>query len=170
MAGMRDGHRNDRKACNLAGQAQRNRANPEANRRRAREWQLAHPERVAEKTAEYRASGRKAIADRKSHLKRRFGLTVEEYDTMLQNQGGVCRLCGAPPQPPYSLHVDHDHATGRVRGILCFRCNNALGDFADDPDRLRAAARYVEVASPRDAGIERRLAGLRAMRPTWDVA
>jgi hypothetical protein len=89
---------------------------------------------------------------------------------MLVSQEGVCLLCGSPPRPPYSLHVDHDHATGRIRGLLCFTCNNALGDFADDPDRLRAAARYVEADLARDPAIERRLAGLGAMRPGWEVA
>jgi len=161
---------NDCKACNLAAQARRNRANPQAGRDRARRWQLAHPERVAEKAAEYQASGRKAAAARKSHLKRRFGMTPEQYDAMLQDQGGVCLLCGRPPRSSYSLHVDHDHGSGRVRGLLCFSCNNALGDFADDPDRLRAAARYVEVAQPRDEAIEARLAGLRAMQPAWEIA
>jgi len=170
MEGMRDGHRNDCKACNLAAQARRNRANPQAGRERARQWQLANPERVAQRAAEYRASGRKAIADRKSHLKRRFGLSLEAYEAMLKNQGGVCLLCGKSPQPSRVLHVDHDHVTGKVRGLLCFTCNNALGDFNDDPHRLRAAAGYVEVAQPRDPAIGRRLAGLRNMRPAWDLA
>ncbi len=170
MAGMRDGYRNDCKACNLAAQARRYRANPEANRARVREWQRTHPERVAEKAAAYRASGAKSLASRKSHLKRQFGLTLEAYDAMLREQGGVCRICGRTPKQGRVLHVDHDHVTGRLRALLCFTCNNALGDFADDPDWLRAAARYVEVAQPRDEVIKRRLADLRALRLARDGA
>lgn len=168
MAGMRDGHRNECKACNLAAQAARNRANPQRNRDRVRQWQREHPDRVAEKAAEYRASGRKAISNRKSHLKRRFGLTIEMYDQMLAQQGGVCRLCGRPPAPDRSLHVDHDHSTGRVRSLLCFTCNNALGDFEDDPVRLMAAASYVAEHVPRSEALERRLEGLKAIRPAWE--
>lgn len=79
------------------------------------------------------ASGGKRLADRRSHLKRKFGMTIEQYDEMLAAQGGGCFICGRPPREDMSLHVDHDHSTGAVRGILCFRCNNALADFGEDP-------------------------------------
>ncbi len=59
---------------------------------------------------------------------------------MLVDQGGVCALCRTAP----AAHVDHDHATGGVRELLCFNCNGGLGQFKDDPALLRAAARYVE--------------------------
>ena len=59
---------------------------------------------------------------------------------------------------------NHDHVTGRIRGLLCFRCNNALGDFDDDPVTLRAALRYVEPAPERDLLIEARIAELKAVR------
>ncbi len=142
-AGTRDGRRNDCKPCNLAAQAARNRLDPDANRERARLWRSANPDRVAEKQRAYTAAGRKRISDRKSYLKRKFGLTPEQYDAMLAAQGGVCHLCGRPPNESVALHVDHDHSTGQIRGILCFKCNNALGDFDDDPDRLMAAAMYL---------------------------
>ena len=172
MAGRRDGHRNECKACNLAQQAKRNRANPEANRARARRWAQQNPERRAARARAYQASGRKGIANRKSHLKRKFGISLEEYDAMLAEQGGVCAVCSRPPTPGISLHVDHDHGTGRIRGLLCFRCNNALGDLEDDPALLRAAAHYLETAVPvpRDPAIERRLDELRSRRPAWEMA
>lgn len=118
MPGMRDGHRNDCIKCNLPAQATRRWADPEANRARVREWQLANPERVKAKHAEYRADGRKSISNRKSHLKRKYSMTINEYDEMLGNQGGGCAICGRPPRPDISLHVDHDHKTGQIRGLL----------------------------------------------------
>lgn len=74
-----------------------------------------------------------------------YGLTDEQYEALLTRQDGRCAICktnewsGHHKKP----HVDHDHATGRVRGILCNNCNQGLGRFADDPVRLMAAARYL---------------------------
>jgi hypothetical protein len=144
MPEMRDGHRNDCKACNLAAKAARYRADPEPAKQRTRQWQLANPEKYRAKQAAYRASGGKKLADRRSHLKRKFGLTLEQYDAMLAGQGGGCGICGKRPRPDISLHVDHDHSTGKIRGLLCFTCNNALGDFEDDATLLRSAIAYVE--------------------------
>ena len=76
------------------------------------------------------------------HLKRRYGIGADEFDALLAKQGGVCRICGRPDPE----HVDHDHKTGRVRGILCFNCNGGLGQFADDVDRLESAAHYLSSA------------------------
>lgn len=73
------------------------------------------------------------------HLKRRYGITSLEADAMLAQQNGLCAICGAAP----AVHVDHDHATGQVRALLCFNCNGGLGQFKDDPAVLRAAAEYV---------------------------
>ena len=66
---------------------------------------------------------------REYHLRRRYGIGQAEFDELLAEQGGVCAICGAAdPQ-----HVDHDHRTGWVRGILCFNCNGGLGQFRDSP-------------------------------------
>jgi hypothetical protein len=59
---------------------------------------------------------------------------------MLAAQHGVCAIC----QTAQAIHVDHDHRTGQIRGLLCLRCNAALGQLADDPLVLRRAARYLE--------------------------
>lgn len=83
---------------------------------------------------------------RKSHLKRMFGMSVEEYETRLGLQGGRCYICGTLPGTK-SLPVDHNHQTGAIRGILCMSCNNGLGRFKDDPGLLRQAANYLEVYS-----------------------
>ena len=77
--------------------------------------------------------------ERTYHLRRRYGITAEEADAMLAEQGGLCAICKAAP----AVHVDHDHAIGQVRALLCFNCNGGLGQFKDDPDVLRAAAEYV---------------------------
>jgi hypothetical protein len=98
---------------------------------------------------EYRESGRKAVADRKSHLKRKYGLTPQQYDDMLAAQDGVCFLCREKPGD-LPLHVDHDHLTGRVRTLLCLRCNNALGLFREQEHLFLAAASYL---SYRDDGL-----------------
>ena len=68
----------------------------------------------------------------------------EWYDEQLAAQGGGCAICGRPPRDDISLHVDHDHRTGALRGLTCFRCNNALGDFGDDAALIEKAAAYLE--------------------------
>jgi hypothetical protein len=84
----------------------------------------ATPERKAQKRAAW-SSPEGRLRDRAKVL-RRHGLTPADYDTMLAKQGGVCKICGRGPQGD-RLHVDHDHATGKVRGILCVSCNTTLG-------------------------------------------
>jgi hypothetical protein len=74
------------------------------------------------------------------HLKRRYGIGADEFDDLVRQQGGVCLICGRPDPE----HVDHDHETGIVRGILCFNCNGGLGQFRDSVDALRAAAAYLD--------------------------
>src|SRR3954453_4299084 len=73
------------------------------------------------------------------HLKRRCGINADEADALLAAQGGLCAICKVAP----AKHVDHDHATGAVRALLCFNCNGGPGQFNDDPQWLHAAAYYV---------------------------
>jgi Recombination endonuclease VII len=87
-----------------------------------------------------KASLEKVGGSRTYHLKRRYGITAEEADLILQRQLGVCAICRSAP----AAHVDHDHRTGAVRALLCFNCNGGLGQFRDDPILLRFAAAYVE--------------------------
>lgn len=80
-------------------------------------------------------------AQRQRNL-RKFGLTVKEYDVLLERQGGVCAICNRPPGG-VRLAVDHSHETGQVRGLLCFNCNVAIGKLHDDPTLLLRAADYL---------------------------
>lgn len=66
---------------------------------------------------------------------------------MLEAQGGVCAICRRPSDPA-PLHVDHDHRTGAIRGLLCSPCNTAIGLLGDDPDRMMAAAAYLREHRP----------------------
>lgn len=80
----------------------------------------------------------------RAKLKRDFGLTEADYDRMLTEQRGKCAICKrTEPNGRGRWHIDHDHITGRVRGLLCNGCNAGLGHFRDDPAILRAAARYL---------------------------
>lgn len=77
-------------------------------------------------------------------LKKKYGITVDAWDELLMAQAGRCAVCLEPMLDP---HVDHDHSDGRIRGLLCSPCNTGLGQFGDDPDRLRRAAHYLTTAS-----------------------
>ncbi|MFN8036229.1 MAG: endonuclease domain-containing protein [Acidimicrobiia bacterium] len=67
---------------------------------------------------------------------------LEDFDRLLENQRGACAICHASPDD-IQFHVDHDHETGEVRGLLCMRCNNALGLFRESTDVIDRAADYV---------------------------
>ncbi|MFJ6087445.1 endonuclease VII domain-containing protein [Streptomyces sp. NPDC092369] len=82
----------------------------------------------------------RAERNRISYFKRKYGLASAELDALIADQLGICCICLAAP----AEHVDHCHQTGRVRGVLCFSCNAALGQFKDRPDAIRRAAAYVE--------------------------
>ncbi len=162
MAGMRDGHRNECKRCNLDDKAKRYRANPGPAIARAKAWRANNKDREQATKAAYVAAGRKRAVDRRYQLKRKYGMTLEQYDALLQEQGGGCAICERPQREDIALHVDHEHGSARVRGLLCFRCNNALGDFDDDHDRLVRAASYLGPVPHDDATVAR----LQALQPT----
>jgi len=88
---------------------------------------------MAHKTLEgqrnYQARNRERIRrlNRESHLRCTYGIEPEDYERMLAAQHGGCALCGSGPGPRRNLPVDHDHVTGRIRGLLCVPCNSRLG-------------------------------------------
>ncbi len=149
-AGTRDGLRGDCKACFQARAKARYPLVREQRIAAAQKWRDENPERYRENQRRMRSSPEGKERQRAGHLKRKYGITIEQYDQMLAEQGGGCAICGREPRPDISLHLDHDHESGNLRGILCFRCNNALGDLDDDVALLRAAVRYLESYLPID--------------------
>lgn len=106
-------------------------------------WRRVHPA--------YKAAYRRAHYDpdieRNTQLRAKFGLSRQEYLALLAAQGGRCAICGTTePGGRWGtgFPLDHDHVTGKTRGILCTRCNRLLGMMGDDPALLRAAAEYLE--------------------------
>lgn len=98
---------------------------------------MSDPER---KTAARAAVHRRMIARRNAEAE----ITEEEYQQRLQEQNGLCALCSGPQTHGGGrLCIDHDHATGAVRGLLCHHCNKALGYFRDDIQALQRAIMYL---------------------------
>jgi len=104
--------------------------------------------------AENRINGRDKTQDRDYALRTKYGITINEYKAIFDYQEGTCWICGKPPVNR-ALSVDHKHLPGekrrnpreirvRVRGLLCWRCNNAIGKFDDNPLFLRKAADYLD--------------------------
>lgn len=116
-------------------------------RERRKEWGPDHPNRIRE-----RAYGKKKYQQRKEkHLraakiakfKKKYGITPDQAAQMLVAQGGVCAICKTNEWTAAGPSVDHCHATGTVRGILCNRCNAAIGFFREDVVRMRSAIDYL---------------------------
>lgn len=80
---------------------------------------------------------------RQSYLKKNYGINEKLYKAILDLQQGRCAICGRQ-DGKRRLHVDHDHATGEVRALLCNGCNNGLGNFKDDPEVMKIAITYLE--------------------------
>lgn len=151
--------------CARVAAANRRAADPEGTRAVVAEWRKANSERVrAARAARYAANreeilakGRKWRAENKdkaqSNYRRRkgayrnrrlvkeYGITSDQFSAMRDAQNGACAIC----EEKFSKvpHIDHCHATGKVRSLLCGGCNMGLGRFKDDPCRLEAAASYL---------------------------
>ena len=100
-------------------------AHPEEHRAKVKAWRKAHPEREHARKIKYQ-----------------YGLSQDEFSILLFSQRSVCAICRQPfTETPL---VDHDHETGKVRGLLCNSCNLGLGVFKNNSARLRLAAKYLE--------------------------
>lgn len=125
-------------------------------KRRARRQLPEQKQIVSSYNKRYRQSGRRQLwhqtekgraSIRRRGLKQAFNITPETYAAMLMQQHGRCLICTTTEpggQHGKHFHVDHDHATGKVRGLLCNHCNLGLGHFDDDLLTLKAAVSYLE--------------------------
>jgi hypothetical protein len=86
---------------------------------------------------------KRRVTSWKWQLKRRYGLTPAEFDAMAASG---CQICGASDTPRKRLHVDHNHKTGKVRGLLCDNCNKGIGCLRDDPTLIFRALLYLRRA------------------------
>ena len=105
---------------------------------RSRKWALNNLERHKQ-------------AVRNARFKQNFGISLDDYNLMIEAQDGRCAICGNPENTidkrtgnTRNLSVDHDHSTGLVRGLICRTCNVGIGFFKDNPSLLRACADYIE--------------------------
>lgn len=96
--------------------------------------------------AKKRYAARNPWLARQNTLRHFFGIDIPEYERLLASQSGVCAICACVCPSGKRLAVDHCHATGKVRGLLCMRCNTGLGKFDDRIDLLEAAKSYLTKA------------------------
>ena len=106
-----------------------------------------NPTTIIESKTQRRSGSRN---QREDLLKYSYGMTLADYDALLAKQNGVCFICETKP-PNQTLAVDHHHATGVVRGLLCRDCNLGVGNFKDDPHLTRRATAYLEAHLARSA-------------------
>lgn len=134
------------KPCMLEEQRIYRNANKEKVSAKAKAWREKNPERNRENCR--KAEQRNKEKRRAQRLKRYYGISFAEYQDLIEQQKGLCKICGRDPLKVFlrssSYCVDHDHETGKVRGILCGKCNAALGMLQDSPEILRKAAEYIE--------------------------
>lgn len=109
------------------------------------------PEAVREAMARYRTTDKYKNTVRHNRYKRLYGITLEEYNLLLKTQNYVCKICHCPETVISSsrnavkyLAVDHCHDTGKIRGLLCDRCNHLLGLAKDSPTLLSSAISYLK--------------------------
>lgn len=116
-------------------------AHPGRMAERTREWRRNNPERYKEQTKKYRAEH--YTQKRRLDLKTKYGISIEECAALSAKQGDVCAICKKIPTDKFGLCVDHDHKLGKVRGLLCSRCNHGIGHFKDDVTLLKRAIKYL---------------------------
>jgi hypothetical protein len=117
-----------------------------------RRWYYKNHEKALKYHQQYRCKNREARREyarrwyrqnREKRLMQRYSLGPGEYEQLFASQGGVCAICGNEPGKR-RLCVDHSHTTGEVRGLLCSRCNAALGMFDEQIKVLKSAIRYLK--------------------------
>lgn len=134
------------------------------------DWYLKNRTRILANRKEYRLgnldkiqrAGRRYYISKKTDAQykakrrnerymRRFGITTDEYEEMLIEQNGVCAICLNAPKK-FRLAVDHDHKTGKIRGLLCYRCNYGLGWLGDNWEKIQRVYSYFKAHYDRSGG------------------
>lgn len=121
----------------------------------ARKRRAENPEWALEIGRRYRAKHSKEHfynRARRTHLSVTYGISIDEYESMLKAQNGLCAICRKPevtvdrrrPGEVRKLAVDHCHTTGKIRGLLCAKCNAAIGHFKESIESIRSALAYLE--------------------------
>lgn len=118
--------------------------NREALRIRAAQYYREHKEETQARAKKWAIDNADRYRSylRNWNLQKKYGISLEEYEALLESQDGVCAICRKEDTSRY--HVDHDHETGEVRGLLCGDCNKGLGMFKDNPDALQSAIDYLK--------------------------
>lgn len=116
---------------------------------RQKKYRTKHKDREKLRHKKYNTEHREKVRQQQRNwvLLRKYGMTVDDYNKLQIKQQGKCAICGCSDYGKTgakSFAVDHNHGTGKVRGLLCFRCNAALGNFEDNPELLRSALAYLE--------------------------
>lgn len=112
-------------------------------------WAAANPKKVKGYGVAWRLKNQaKLHLIRLKSACKNFGISVSQYFALLEAQNGSCAICHGQCAAKQRLSIDHDHATGKLRGLLCNDCNTTLGKFNESPARFRAAASYLESHAP----------------------
>lgn len=109
----------------------------ESTKIKAKEWYEKNKARKMKTNAIWQAKNRDKFKDYK--LRARYGITMEDYKKLHELQKGLCKICERQKQ----LMVDHCHKTGKIRGLLCGKCNKGLGHFLDNREYLKSAIEYL---------------------------
>ena len=118
----------------------------ERQRENNRRWRKKYSEKKKESDKKWRAKQdpKYLKMQKRRSLLAKYGLTIEDYNNILNKQNGVCAICGNKPKKGKNLHVDHCHENGHVRGLLCFRCNFGLSYFGENFNMLKNAYTYLK--------------------------
>ena len=105
-----------------------------------------HKETIRERSKRWRKDNKELYTNAvtNSTLKKKYGITLDDYNLMYKEQKGVCAICDLEELSGKRLAVDHCHETGKVRGLLCFACNTSLGKFNDSISTLESAINYLK--------------------------
>lgn len=112
-------------------------------------WAKQHPKQLKKYYKKYYAKNKsdpaframKNESARWARRKAKYGITRDQYEALLDEQNGRCKICGG--NFGYDLRVDHNHGTGEVRGLLCANCNSGIGYLKDDPEIMKSAIQYL---------------------------